>query len=569
MAEFDLVIRGGLIVDGNGGPPVAGDVAITDGVIREVGAVSGTGSQEINADGAVVSPGFVDVHTHYDAQVTWSNHLDPSSWHGVTTVVMGNCGVGFAPALPANRDRLVELMEGVEDIPGVVMREGLPWTWTSFEDYLDVIAGREYDIDVAAQLPHAPLRVQVMGERAAAHADATADDIELMSKLAARAIEAGAIGFSTSRSINHKSVTGELTPSYEASASELVSIARAIGKTGKGVLQLVSDWPDVDADFRLMRAMVNASSRPLSMTFIDRVDQPERYLAVFDQLDKANAAGLPIRGQVPPRGIGLLLGLQCTLNPFMTNAVYKSELQHLPVSERTARMAQPDVRTRVLAAQTDEIDPNVVGGALVNRWHQMFELGNLPNYELDPNLSIAKIAERQGRAPAEVAYDLLIADEGKAMVYLTSSTYAGGSLDTVYKLLTHPHTIPGLSDGGAHVATICDASFPTTLLQHWVRDRDGERLGLPFAIKRQARDTAWAVGLTDRGVLAPGFKADINVIDLDGLRVHRPEMHYDLPSGGKRLMQRADGYKHTVVSGVETYRDGQPTGALPGRLVRS
>jgi N-acyl-D-aspartate/D-glutamate deacylase len=566
VPEYDVVIRSGLIVDGNGGAPQTGDVAVADGIVRDVGKVTGTGRLEISADGAVVAPGFVDIHTHYDAQATWDQRLAPSSWHGVTTVVMGNCGVGFAPVRPRDRERLVELMEGVEDIPGVVMTEGLSWDWASFPDYLDALGRRQFDIDVAAQVPHAAVRVHAMGERASALSVATEDDIATMARLVKEGVAAGAIGFSTSRSLNHKSVSGELTPSYDASVRELTEIARAMGETGKGVLQLVTDYPDVDADIDLMRKMTSASGRPLSVTLTHKNTEPDRYLRILEAITAANRDGLTIRGQVPVRGIGLLLGLQCTLNPFVTNPVYR-EVAALPVPERAARMADAGLRARILAAQTDDMATDVVGGALIQQWHLMYPLIDPPNYEPSPEESVAAVAARSGRAPADVAYDWLLGDQGNAMTYLPGSGYPG-SLDIVRELLVHDYTVPALSDGGAHMGTICDASFPTTLLQHWVRDRDGERIDLAFAIARQARDTALAVGLRDRGRLVPGLRADINVIDLPGLRAHRPEMVRDLPAGGKRLMQRADGYRHTLVAGVETYRNGEPTGALPGRLVR-
>ena len=424
MPEYDVVIRTGLIVDGNGGGPVTGDVAVADGIIREVGRVAGAGRREISADGAVVAPGFVDIHTHYDAQATWDQHLAPSSWHGVTTVVMGNCGVGFAPVSPRDHGRLVELMEGVEDIPGVVMTEGLSWDWGSFPDYLDALGRRQYDVDVAAQVPHAALRVHAMGERASAHAVATEDEIRTMAGLVQEAVTAGAIGFSTSRSLNHKSVSGELTPSYDASVHELTEIARAMGKTGKGVLQLVTDYPDVDADIDLMRGMTAASGRPLSVTLTHKNTEPDRYLRILDGIVRANRDGLTIRGQVPVRGIGLLLGLQCTLNPFVANLVYR-EIAGLPVAERVARMANAELRGRILAAQTDDMGTDLVGGGLIQQWHLMFPLTDPPNYEPSPEESIAAVAARTGRSAADVAYDWLLGDNGNAMIYLPGSGYPG------------------------------------------------------------------------------------------------------------------------------------------------
>jgi N-acyl-D-aspartate/D-glutamate deacylase len=566
MTEFDLVVRAGTVVDGNGGPPRRADVAVSGGVVREVGRVSGRGRRELDADGAVVAPGFVDIHTHYDGQATWDQQLQPSSWHGVTTVVMGNCGVGFAPAVAKDHDRLIELMEGVEDIPGTALHEGLSWDWESFPQYLDTLDARTYDLDIAAQVPHAALRVLAMGERAAAYVVATEAEIEVMARLSREAVEAGALGFSTSRVLNHKSVTGERTPSFEAGAEELIEIARAIGRTGKGVLQVVTEYSDPEADFRLMRAMVKAAGRPLSVSLGQPHARPELYRQALELLTVANADGIPIKAQVPARGIGVLMGLQCTLHPFVMNPVWQ-QLAELPVAAQAERMADPAVKAAVLAAQSGVQNPDVTNGRFIYQYQHMFELTDPPDYEPSPDSTVLARAASTGRSPEDVAYDVMLASEGRGMLYLIISAYAYGSLDVVRELLTHEYTVPGLSDGGAHVGSICDGSFPTTLLQHWVRDRSNG-LDLPFVIQRQCRDTARVVGLRDRGQLVPGFKADINVIDMEELRLHRPEMHYDLPAGGKRLLQRVDGYKHTIVSGVETYHDGESTGERPGRLVR-
>jgi N-acyl-D-aspartate/D-glutamate deacylase len=564
MAEHDLVVRGGSVLDGNGGPARTADVAIDGDRVVEVGRVAGSGRREIDADGAVVAPGFVDIHTHYDGQATWESRLQPSSWHGVTTVVAGNCGVGFAPALPEHRDRLIDLMEGVEDIPGIALHEGLRWNWLSFPEYLDVLDDRHYDVDLATQVPHAALRVHAMGRRAAAHEEASAEEVALMAELAAEAVRAGAVGFSTSRTLNHKSIDGELTPSYGLGAAELVAIARAIGGTGTGVLQLVSDFPDPEAEFALIREMVLASGRPLSFSLVQFPQDPGRHRAVLDMVDQAQAADLPIKAQVAARAVGLLLGLENTLNPFMTNPVWR-QLDGLTPPEQAARMREPDVRARILQAHTGEKDRGRLGGTLIQRFELMYELADPPDYEPPRSDSVADRAAREGREPVELAYDIVA---GGGMLYLPSLNYAQGNLDDVHGMLLHPHALPGLSDGGAHVGTICDGSFPTTLLQHWTRDRAGARLELPYVVQRQSRDTARAVGLLDRGVLEPGYRADLNVIDMDRLRLRRPEMHADLPAGGRRLLQRAEGYLHTVVAGRETYADGVETGELPGRLVR-
>lgn len=564
MTEFDLVVRGGSVLDGNGGPARTADVGIVGDRIVEVGRVAGTGRREIDADGAVVAPGFVDIHTHYDGQATWESRLQPSSWHGVTTVVAGNCGVGFAPALPEHRDRLIDLMEGVEDIPGIALHEGLPWTWLTFPEYLDVLGARPYDVDLAAQVPHAALRVHAMGERAAAHEEATADEVALMAKLAGEAIRAGALGFSTSRTLNHKSIDGELTPSYGLGAAELVAIAKAVGETGTGVLQLVSDFPDAEEEFALIREMVAASGRPLSFSLVQFPQEPEKHRAILAMVDRAQADGLEIRAQVAARPVGLILGLENTLNPFMTNPVWRG-IADLTPGEQAARMREPGLRAEILAAQTREKERGRLGGNLIHKYELMYELTDPPNYEPPASASIANRAAAEGRDPVELAYDIVA---GGGMLYLVSSNYVAGNLDAVGEMLRHPHALPGLSDGGAHVGTICDGSFPTTLVQHWTRDRAGEKLDLAYVVQRQARDTARAVGLLDRGVLEPGYRADLNVIDVDGMRLHRPEMRYDLPAGGSRLLQRVDGYRHTVVAGEETYTDGVETDALPGRLIR-
>ena len=554
-------------MDGTGAEPRTADVAVTDGVIVEVGSLDGRGRREIDADGAVVAPGFVDIHTHYDGQVVWDSRLQPSSWHGVTTVVMGNCGVGFAPVTAGHRDMLIELMEGVEDIPGTALHEGLTWEWETFGEYLDVLERLPRDLDVAAQVPHAALRFEAMGSRAAAFEAATEDEIAHMARLAKEAIEAGALGFTTSRSINHKSKSGTVTPIYGTEAGELTQIAAAVGQTGTGVLQLITDYPDLDEDFALMRSMVAASGRPLSVSLVQFRDRPDLYREVLDHITTANRDGYPIRAQVAARSMGMLLGLQCTLHPFIANPAWRS-LSHLPVSEQAARMATQEVRAAVLAAQTDEKLPNIPGGMRFDRLDILYEFGDEPDYEPTGQDSVQARAER-ARVPAiEFVYDLMIRDEGRTIFFQPFINYAYGSLDAVREMLAHEHTVPGLGDGGAHVGAICDASFTTTLLQYWVRDRDRGRLDLPFIVQRQARDTARAVGLLDRGELRPGFKADLNVIDMDGLTLRSPIMKFDLPAGGRRLLQRAEGYRHTIVSGVETYRDGEATGSLPGGIIR-
>ncbi len=567
MAEHDLVIRGGMVVDGTGAARRTADVAVSHGRITEVGRVDGRGSREIEVGGAVVAPGFVDIHTHYDGQATWDSRLQPSAWHGVTSVVAGNCGVGFAPVVPAHHQRLIDLMEGIEDIPGTALHAGLPWTWESYDEYLDVLAARQFDLDIGVQVPHAALRVHVMGERAVAGAAATDAEMSQMAGLAAAGVEAGALGFSTSRTLNHKSVDGELTPSYDAGVDELVRIAAAVGGTGRGVLQLVTDFLDIDVDVQIMTSMVSASGRPLSVSLLQTHFDPAGYRTVLTRIAAANAAGLPIRAQVAARAVGLVMGLELTLHPFMTNPVWQ-EIAHLPLAEQAARLSRPEVKAAVLAAQTKEKRTALIGGRLIDKYQLMYELTDPPQYEPDPRDSVAARAGRDGRDAADLAYDLLLAGGGHGLLYVMTANFVDGTLDPVREMLEDPWTLPGLSDGGAHVGSICDGSFPTTLLQHWTRDRAAGTVGLEFLIQRQCRDTAAAVGLADRGVLAPGYRADLNVIDLDGLRLRRPEVHHDLPGGGRRLLQRAEGYRHTFVRGVETYADGIDTGELPGRLIR-
>ncbi len=566
MASHDLVIRGGTVIDGTGGAPRPADVAVDGDRIVAVGRVEQTGSREIDADGALVTPGFVDIHAHYDGQATWDHQLAPSSWQGVTTVVMGNCGVGFAPVRPADHDRLIELMEGVEDIPGAALHEGLTWEWEGFGEYLDAVDRIPHDIDVAAQVPHGAVRLHVMGERGAQREPATPEEIRQMAALAADGVAAGALGFTTSRTMNHRTSRGEPTPTLTASADELVGIARGLGGVGRGVLQVVSDHMNTDEEFATFRRMVSESGRPLSFSLVQSPFDPDGYREVLGRIDAARADGLAITAQVGTRAVGLLFGLQCTLHPFLNNPVF-AEIAALSVPEQARVMADEGFKARVLeAAASGKV--RKLGGGLIGRFEAMYELSDPPDYEPHPDDSIAARAAREGRAVEDFVYDLLVADQGRTLLYLPALNFAGGTLDAVGEMLAHPHTVPGLGDGGAHVGTICDGSFPTTLLTLWGRDRDRGRLELAYLVQQHCRDTARTVGLHDRGVLAPGYRADVNVVDFDNLRARRPEVRYDLPAGGRRLLQRADGYLHTVVAGIETYRGGEPTGELPGRLVR-
>lgn len=565
MAEPDLVIRGGTVIDGTGAPKRTADVAIGNGVISEVGRVNGRGRREIDAAGALVTPGFVDIHTHYDGQATWSNRMAPSCYHGVTTVVMGNCGVGFAPVRPTDHDLLIELMEGVEDIPGAALHEGIGWDWESFPQYLDYLGQRRYDMDIGAQLPHGALRVFVMGQRGADREPATPDDIAQMRALTTEAINAGAMGFSSSRTLNHRSSRGEPTPSLEAELDELVGIALGMKDAGRGVVEMISDFGDLESEFGMLRVMAEASGRPMSISLAQGLS-PNGWRKILGLIESASDDGLVMRGQVAPRPIGILLGMTTTLNPFTSRPSY-TEVARLPLEDRLRALQDPERKARILAEE-----PSRGFAALSRRMEgadKLWVLGDPPDYEPAPEDSLGARARAANRDPWDLTYDLMLEQGGSTLFYTPFANYAENNLDCCREMLLHKDTVPGLGDGGAHVGTICDASFVTTLLTHWGRDRTrGERIDLPTLVKRQTHDTARAVNLEDRGVLAPGMKADVNVIDFANLRNHAPEIVHDLPAGGARLEQKTEGFLATVVSGQVTYEGGEPTDALPGRLLR-
>ncbi len=567
---FDLVVRGGTVVDGSGAARFEADVGVKDGRIAAVGAIAGSGVEEIDARGQIVTPGFVDIHTHYDGQATWDGRMQPSSWHGVTTVVMGNCGVGFAPCRPTDHDRLIQLMEGVEDIPFPVLTEGLPWNWESYPEYLDSLATRRFDVDIASQLPHAALRVFVMGERGVNREPATPADIHAMAALAKRAMEAGAIGFGTSRTLNHRSSDGSPIATLTAGEDELTGIAMGMAAAGKGVLQVVSDFNDPTAEFAMLRRIVETSGRPLSFSLLQSPRDPEQWRFMLEQMTEAKAAGLQIRAQVATRPVGVLFGLELTANPFSTYPAYR-EIKDLPLAARVARLRDSAFRARLMAEEPDS--GRAPGLSPARAWERIFPMGDdNPDYEPTTDTSVAAIAAAQGVDPREVALDHMLdgkPGDGRGMLYLPLLNYAQNSLDPAYQMLQHDCVVPGLSDGGAHVGMICDGSFPTSNLIHWTRDRTrGPKLSLEHMIKGQCRDTAETVGLFDRGLIAPGYRADLNVIDYDNLTLKAPGVAYDLPTGGRRLIQRAEGYTATIVAGQVTYRDGTPTDALPGRLLR-
>ena len=569
MTMVDIAIRGGAIVDGTGRAPFEADVGIADGRIVSIGKVSTPARRDIDARGMVVTPGFVDIHTHYDGQVTWEHRVVPSSSHGVTTVVMGNCGVGFAPCRPGDRDLLVRLMEGVEDIPHPVLVEGLPWTWETYPQYLDFLAKRRYDMDICSYVPHAPVRVYVMGQRGVDREAATNEDLAAMARIVREALAAGALGLSTSRTFFHRSSDGKSTPSFEAAEAELMALAGAMREANAGVMQLITDFDDPDGVIGLLRRFVARSGRPLSFSLLEGTYGPmtPKWREVLDQAHRASAEGLPIKAQVLGRAIGVMLGHELTLNTFYTCPGYVA-LARLTFEEKIRELRRPEVRARILAEAADP-DPTIVLGRLAREFDHMFVLGDPPDYEQPLERTIAARAKRAGVAPESLAYDLMLENGGRGMLYVTLCNYETGGLESSRAMMEHPAAVLGLGDGGAHCGTVCDGSYPTFMLTHWVRDRErGPRLPLPQVVKWLAADTARAVGLHDRGILAAGYKADVNVFDAARLHLHGPQVVADLPQGGRRLVQRAEGYRATLVSGEIVYEDGEPTVALPGRLVR-
>ena len=567
----DLLIRNGTVIDGSGGPAFVGDVAAAGGVITSVQAAgAGNGGREegarrvIDAEGHLVLPGWVDIHTHYDGQATWDPDMTPSSWHGVTTAVFGNCGVGFAPVTAGTEDYLINLMEGVEDIPGSVLAEGIDFAWESFPEYLDALETTPRVMDIAGQLAHGALRFYVMGDRGADHAEVPADhELERFETLVAEALRAGALGVSTSRTTKHRAADGRLTPSLSAGDPELSAVARGMRSAGAGVLQVNSDFGA--GEFELLRAAAELSGRPLSVLLVQMDQWPERWRETLAKVHAANADGVSANGQVGCRPIGVLLGLDATVNPFGSHPAYRP-IAHLPAGERASRLRNDATLRRAL------IDDRPDNG--FSRWidyalGRTYELGEKLDYEPHPVTSVRARAEAAGVSPWEVALDLLAAGNGDALLLYTFENYSNGSLDDVAEMLADPYTICGIGDAGAHVGTICDASYPTFLLTHWGRDRSrGGRFPLEFLVNKQTRRTALAYGLADRGLLAPGHKADINVVDFDALGVTAPTLAHDLPAGGKRLVQRSLGYCHTFVSGIEVAANGEFTGERPGRLIR-
>lgn len=567
MAQYDLVIRGGTIVDGTGAAPFSGDIAVSGGRIAAIGDFASEGAEEIDATGRIVTPGFVDVHTHYDGQAIWGQELSPSSSHGVTTVVMGNCGVGFAPCRREDQDLLINVMEGVEDIPGVVMSEGLPWDWETFPEYLDRLDAGQRDIDVAAYLPHSPLRVYVMGERGANREAATDEDLAKMRMLAAEAVKAGALGFATSRLSIHKTADGGSIPSFETDIKELSEICRGMTDAGGGTFQIVLDaFRGWDKEYRVIEEVVAASGRPATFTLASGNDAPPRWRKVLGMIEETTRNGGQVTAQVMPRPIGLIAGLELTVHPFVLCPSW-AKIADLPVDEQVAAMREPDMRAALLS---EEFGAGHPFNELARNWEWLFPLDDPPDYAPPKSLSMADQARARGCTPQEVAYDRLLETNGRGFFLAALGNYENASLESAHTMLSHGHCIPALGDGGAHYGAICDASYSTYLLSEFVggRNREGLRFDLPAAVHMLSAKAARAVGLNDRGVLAVGAKADINVIDMDRLRLHLPEIVRDLPAGGRRLTQRASGYDATIVSGKIIRRNDAPTGVLPGKLVR-
>ncbi|MCA9679410.1 MAG: D-aminoacylase [Kofleriaceae bacterium] len=577
----DLVIRGGTVIDGTGAPARRADVAVKDGRIAAIGDDVGAAARTLDADGALVTPGFVDIHTHYDGQASWDEEMMPSSLHGATTVAMGSCGVGFAPCRTADRERLIALMEGVEDIPGTALAEGLTWGWETFPEYMDVLDARKHVLDLACHVPHDAVRVFVMGERALAGEAASEDEMRAMGAMVRDAIERGAVGFSTGRSDNHRNADGRATPAADASAQELSAIARALAGLDHGVLQAVSDFdmfvsPDrFDPEFDLLEDMAAVSGLPLSISLLQRVGATEQWRQVLARIERANAAGRRVRAQVATRGIGVILGLEATFHPFIGFPSYKA-IAHLPLEERVRILSQPETRARLLAEKSEPVagDGSAVP-PLVDKLLEafdmvamsLFRLGERPDYEPRRESSLFGEAMRAGKKALEVTYDALLEDGGKQLLYFPIYNYASASLNEVGEMLRHPLAMLGLGDGGAHVGTICDASFSTFLLTHWTRDRG---VFTPEqAIHKLAGEPAAWLGLRDRGVVADGLRADLNVIDLPALTLHRPALRRDLPAGGKRFLQPVTGYRATIVRGEVICEDGRVTDARPGRVVRA
>jgi N-acyl-D-aspartate/D-glutamate deacylase len=567
----DIVIRGGTIIDGTGKARFTGDLGITGYRISDVGGKLGPGRREMDASGLLVTPGWVDVHTHYDGQAMWDPMLSPSCWHGVTTTLFGNCGVGFAPVRAEHRGALMDLMEGVEEIPGVVLSDGLTWEWESFPDFLDALERRPHAIDIAAQVAHLPLRVYVMGDRAVRFEQAKPDDIAQMRRLTVEALRAGAFGFTTSRTDSHKTPSGDMVPSRYAASEELLGIGTALGEVGAGTFGMNSDFDDEEVEFAWMRELAKSTGRPVWFLLTDRYEDPERWRRLLAAVHAARAQGLDLTAQIAGRPIGVMLGIGTALNPFTVRPSY-CEIMGLPIPEQLKRLRDPTLRRKILDEKPSQAEVSKLAQfrqLITTRWDKFFIMGDPPDYEPADEMSVATIAAREGRAPDEVAYDYLTGAQNRYLFFPVVN-YVSGDHEAIREMLVDPGTLLGLSDGGAHCTSIVDAGVPTYMLMHWGRDRQrGPRLPLELLVKRQTSETAQFFGLNDRGRLAPGMRADINLIDFEGLRLYQPQLVNDLPAGGRRFVQRVDGYEATLVAGMPTFERGEHTGAMPGRLVRA
>jgi N-acyl-D-aspartate/D-glutamate deacylase len=566
----DLVIRGGTVVDGTGAPARQADVAIDGGVITAVGVVDAKGRREIDATGLMVTPGFVDIHTHYDGQVTWDPLLSPSCWHGVTTAIMGNCGVGFAPARPDRHAWLISLMEGVEDIPGSALAEGIKWNWETFPEYMDSLAGQKRVLDVATQVPHGSVRAYVMGERGARNEAANDDDIAAMAAIVREGVAAGALGFSTSRTMLHLSKDGEPVPGTFANKAELMGIGRALGEAGHGVFEMASDMTPAVEEFNWMKELSAETGLPVTYALLQSPVEADKWRDMLALTDAARAEGADVTAQIACRPTGLVLGWQSTVHPFVSRAAYRA-IADLPFAERLVRLKDPAVREAIVSEQADMSGYGVLGMILMHGYDRMFRLERDAGLDYEPAAgdSVAALAAATGKPPAEIVYDMLMERDGRGYIYLPLLNYTNFNFDHIHEMMNHPATVLSLSDGGAHCGVICDASFPTYMLTHWARDRArGPRLPLEQVVHMQTQRTATLYGLHDRGVLATGMKADVNIIDYDRLRILPPEMVFDLPAQGRRMIQRSEGYRATIVSGRVTFENGVETGEMPGQLIR-
>jgi N-acyl-D-aspartate/D-glutamate deacylase len=583
--EYDLKITGGLVYDGSGGEPREADVGIRNGMIVAVGDCPGDARNSLDARGHIVTPGFIDLHTHYDGQVSWDANMQPSINHGVSTVVMGSCGVGFAPVRAADREKLIRLMEGVEDIPGIALAEGMTWDWETIPEYMDALDAKPHSIDFAVQVTHDPLRVYVMGDRAVCNERASETDIAAMRRITREALEAGAIGFSTGRSDIHRSADGEWTPSSEATADELAGIASAFDGLSHGILQAVNDFDleregdAFDEEFNILEAMAaGGKGRPFSLSLMQRDFAPDQWRRIIDRAEKAEAKGINMRLQTAPRGIGVITGLQCTFHPFIGFPSYKA-ICNLPLAERVEKMRDPTFKKQILSEESEKLAgdgtpvPPIVDALMAAIDYvasKTFLLGDNPEYEQSAETSVLHMARERGVSSLEMIYDLLLEDAGRALLYFPIYNYTEMNFDNVLEMMKHPQSIMGLSDGGAHVGTICDSSFPSYLLSYWTRDRQrGGRIELADAIRRLTSDIADYCEMADRGRIKVGLKANINVINYDELRLFAPRMVQDLPAGGQRLLQDAQGYRAVIVAGEVVLENDQLTGKYPGRLYRA